>query len=298
MIFGTRIGSKKINIQNICKKLYGKSKALELLKKTGPKKLYVCDKNENTLTLSTKAWKNLRNKNLKNIQTLYYVTETPVKKFPGNGFLFASENGISENIQIVDINSGCTGFVDALIMSLSSKKKSIIICSEAYSKNNKIFNRSVSTLFSDGASAFIADLSKLKLLDSSFGFSKHTYNDLACNIDSNISMDGKKVYDFVSTKVLPSLIKILKKNYDKKIHRIYIHQGSKFVVNFLREKLKGYCKHIPSNISDKGNFVSATIPILISEDLKKKPIKFNENILLCSFGVGLAYSFAIVKVNK
>ena len=298
MIFGTSTGSKKINIESTCKKLFGKSKASELLKKTGPKKLLACNKNENTLTLSSKAWKNLRNKNLKNIQTLYYVTETPVKKFPGNGYLFASENNINENIQIVDINSGCTGFVDALTMSLSSQKKSIIICSEAYSKNIKIFSRSVSTLFSDGASAFITDLSKLKLLDSSHGFLKNTYDDLACNINSDISMDGKKVYDFVSTRVLPSLIKILKKNYDKKIHRIYIHQGSKFVVKFLKEKLKSYCKHIPSNISDKGNFVSATIPILISQDLKKKPIKFNENILLCGFGVGLAYSHAIIQVNK
>ena len=298
MIFGQAKGSKKVNIDTICNKLFGKNKTRELLSKTGPKKLFICSKDENTLTLSNKAWKNLRKKNLKNIETLFYVTETPVKKFPGNGFLFASKNKLNKNIQVIDINSGCTGFVDALTLSLSTQKKTIIICSEAYSKNSKIFNRSVTTLFSDGASAFIPNLNQLKLLDSVFGYKNNSYNDLACNNNSNIVMDGKKVYDFVCTDVLPSLITMLKKNRHKKIHRIYIHQGSKFVVKFLQDKLKSFSKHIPSNIEKKGNFVSATLPILISDDIKKHPIKDKENIVICGFGVGLAYSFAIIEVNK
>lgn len=298
MIFGEAIGSKLINIEKICIKHLGKNKTRELLNKTGPKKLFACSKDENTLTLSNKAWKNLKKKDLKNIQVLIYVTETPVKQFPGNGFLFASSNKLNKNIQIVDINSGCTGFVDALTLSLSLQKKTIIICSEAYSKNSKIFNRSVTTLFSDGASAFIPDLKKLKLVDSAFGYKNNTYNDLACDISSNILMDGKKVYDFVSSEMLPALINMLKKNKNRKLDRIYIHQGSKFVVTFLQNKLKTYCNHIPSNIEKTGNFVSATLPILISGDLKKKPLKNKENIVLCGFGVGLAYSFAIIEVNR
>jgi 3-oxoacyl-[acyl-carrier-protein] synthase III len=298
MIFGEAKGSKIINIEKTCIKFFGKKKTKELLNKTGPKKLFVCSKDENTLTLSNKAWDNLKKKKLKNIQALFYVTETPVKQFPGNGFLFASKNKLNKNMQVIDINSGCTGFVDALTLSLSSQKRAIIICSEAYSKSSKIFNRSVTTLFSDGASAFIPDLKKIKLVDSAFGFKNDTYNDLACDVNSNILMDGKKVYDFVSTEVLPSLIKMLKKNKNRRFHRIYIHQGSKFVVKFLQDKLKSYCSHIPSNIEKTGNFVSATLPILISGDLKKKPLKNKENIVLCGFGVGLAYSFAIVEVNK
>jgi len=298
MIFGEAIGSKIINIEKTCAKLFGKSKTKELLDKTGPKKLFICNKDEDTLTLSNKAWKNLKKKNLNNIQTLFYVTETPVKQFPGNGFLFASKNKLDENIQVIDFNSGCTGFVDALTLSLSSKKKTIIVCTEAYSKSSKIFNRSVTTLFSDGASAFIPDLKQLKLVDSAFGYKKNTYNDLVCDINSNILMDGKKVYDFVSTEVFPSLIKMLKKNKNIKFDRIYIHQGSRFVVKFLQEKLKYYSNHIPSNIEKTGNFVSATLPILISGDIKKKPFKHKENIVLCGFGVGLAYSFAIIEVNK
>ena len=298
MIFGQAFGKKKINIERISQKKYGKKITKKLLNKTGPEKLYICNKKENTFTLSNKAWKNLTKKNLNNIQNLFYVTETPIKQFPGNGFLFASKNKLNENIQIFDINSGCTGFVDALVLALSNKKKSIIICSETYSKANKNFNRSVSTLFSDGASAVILDPKNYKLIDSSFGFKRDTYDDLRCNLNSEIFMDGKKVFNFVSSEVYPALIRMFKKNKTIKFDRIYLHQGSKFVVNFLKNKLKSFSSHIPTNIERTGNLVSATLPILISQDLKKKPLKNKEILVLCGFGVGLAYSFAIIEINK
>ena len=127
MIFGEAKGSKIINIEKTIIKIFGKNKSKVFLGKTGPKKLFECDKDENTLTLSNKAWKNLKKKDLKNIEALFYVTETPVKQFPGNGFLFASDNKLNQNIQIIDINSGCTGFVDALTLSLSSQKKKLLL---------------------------------------------------------------------------------------------------------------------------------------------------------------------------
>jgi 3-oxoacyl-[acyl-carrier-protein] synthase-3 len=153
-------------------------------------------------------------------------------------------------------------------------------------------------LFSDGSSAFIPNLKEMKIIDSSFGYKKNSYEHLECNIEKNINMDGKKVYDFVSTDVYPALIKILKKNKNKKIDRIYIHQGSKFVVDFLKEKLKKFCNNIPTNIEKAGNFVSATIPMLISQDIKKEPFGNKENIILCGFGVGLAYSILVLEINK
>ncbi len=298
MIFGEAIGSKKINMERLCIKKYGIKKAKQLILKTGPKKIFLCNNYEDTLTLSKIAWNNLKKKDLNKIQILFYVTETPVKKFPGNGFLFASINKLEKDIQIIDINSGCTGFVDALSLSLSLKKKSIIICSEAYSKNNINFNRSISPIFSDGAAAFIPNLKQIKLIDSEFGYKKNTFDDLQCGLNSNIKMDGKKVYDFVSSEVYPAILRLIKRNKKKKIHRIFIHQGSKFVVDFFKKKLIHLCQEIPSNIEKNGNFVSATIPILISQNLKKKPLKKKENIILCGFGVGLAYSMIFLEINK
>ena len=50
MIFGTAIGSKIFNVEKICVKKFGVSKTKQLMKRTGPKKLYICGKNEDTLS--------------------------------------------------------------------------------------------------------------------------------------------------------------------------------------------------------------------------------------------------------
>jgi len=300
MIFGLAIGSKIFNVEKFCKKKFGIKKTNQLIEKTGPKKLYICKRNEDSLSLSLKACKNLKKKlptNFKDIGQILYVTENPVKKFPGNGFQLATQIKIKKNISIIDINSGCTGFVDALGIALELKKNSLIVCSEVYSKNISKFDRSISTLFSDGAAAYVLDHNKVKLVRKLSGFIENTVDNLSCNYGDDIVMNGREVYDFTISKVMPNLISFIKKS-KRKINRIYLHQGSKIVIENFKEKLKKYCKHIPENISKKGNLVSATIPHLISEDLIKKPLKDKELILLCGFGVGLSYSMILIEVNK
>ena len=98
------------------------------------------------------------------------------------------------------------------------------------------------------------------------------------------------------TSVIPNLISFVKKS-KRTIDRMYFHQGSKIVTKNFKTKLSKYCKHIPENISLKGNLVSATIPHLINDDLIKRPLKNEEIILLCGFGVGLAYSIILLKVK-
>ena len=50
-----------------------------------------------------------------------------------------------------------------------------------------------------------------------------------------------------------------------------------------------------SNVKDIGNTVSSTIPIMIIDDLKKKKIKKNKNIMIIGFGVGYSLSGGIFK---
>jgi hypothetical protein len=59
---GIALGSKVFNVKKICEKKFGKKKTLEIIKKTGPIKTFQCTKNEDTLTLSLRAWKDLKKK--------------------------------------------------------------------------------------------------------------------------------------------------------------------------------------------------------------------------------------------
>jgi 3-oxoacyl-[acyl-carrier-protein] synthase-3 len=302
-IFGKKIGialgSKIINVRKICKAKFGKEKTSEIIKKTGPNKTFHCSTHEDTLTLSLRAWKNFKKKNksikINNIKNLIYVTETNRLIFPGNGYLFSSMINLKEETNIYDLNAGCTGFVDALKIASKLNGNTLIVCSDAYSKKMPNFERSISTLFSDGASIFFFEKEKILVLKEISIFKKNSFSDLFCS-KNHIEMNGKKVYDFVVSHVLPKIDIFLKRN--KLVKKIFFHQASRVVVDYIKNKFEKNTIEIPSNLIRRGNTVSATIPILIYDHAKKSDLKVNDTIMLVGFGVGLAMSAITLRLIK
>lgn len=285
-------GSNKINVENTCKNIYGNKIAKNIIQNTGPKNLYICNNKEDSLTLSVTAFKKLlkKNQNLK-FKNLIYVTENNVRKYPGNSFLFASLCNLEEDISLFDINSGCTGFVDAIKIADSLDNNSLIVCSETYSKNIKKFERNISTLFSDAASVFFYDKKKFKVLKSLNCYKKNTYQLLSSKINK-LEMDGREVFNFVRTIVRPSLTDYLKK-IKKPVKTIFLHQASKVVLNYF-DSYYSNKYHLPKNIEKRGNSVSATIPVLLYDNFKD----FRNTVILCGFGVGLSLSIITLKISK
>ena len=285
-------GSNKINIEKKCKTILGRKITKTILENTGPKNLYVCNNKEDSLSLSIKAYNKLlkKNRNLK-FDNLIYVTENNVRKYPGNSFLFASLCNLDENINLIDVNSGCTGFVDALKIADKLDKNSLIVCSETYSKNIKNFERNISTLFSDAASVFLYDKKKFKILKSLNIYKKNTYQLLSTK-NNKLEMDGGKVFNFVRTVVRPSLTNYLK-NIKSPIKTIFLHQASKVVLKYF-DSYYSNKYHLPKNIEKRGNSVSATIPVLIYDNYKD----FKNTVILCGFGVGLSLSIVTLKIKK
>ena len=95
-----------------------------------------------------------------------------------------------------------------------------------------------------------------------------------------------ETYDAIVSNVL---------SQEDDVDRGYFHQGSLFVVETIKTKLGKYIKTIPTNIIERGNSVSATLPILINDDTNNNPIKSGEKILISGFGVGLALSTCILE---
>lgn len=296
---GVAIAKKSINVKKICEKKFGIKKTLEIINRTGPTKIFQCEKDEDTLTLSLKAWFNFKRKNknvqIKDIKNLIYVTETNRLSFPGNGYLFSSMINLNKEVNIYDLNSGCTGFVDALKIAGKLNGDTLIVCSETYSKNIPYFQRSISTLFSDGASIFLFRNKHFSILDTISIFKKNSFLDLSCS-KNKINMDGKKVFDFVVSYVLPKIENFLKKN--KKIKIIFFHQASKVVCDYIKKKFRDKKIIIPFNLMLRGNTVSATIPILINDYTKNTNLKINDKILLVGFGVGLTMTAILLKLKN
>ena len=109
-------------------------------------------------------------------------------------------------------------------------------------------------------------------------------------------MKGADVFNFCTSTVFPSLENFINEN-KVKVSKIYIHQASSLVINFVRSKFFDNKILVPSNIMKIGNTVSSSIPILIYDDLKNNNIKKGSYLILCSFGVGLAFNIMLIKYN-
>lgn len=292
---GSAFGSKQIHTKTLLKNEGIEDNLAEkIVEKTGAENIFRCSDEENSLSLSFKAYNNLTNIESAEFKNLIYVTENSILNFPGNAFLFSSEKNINENTKLYDINAGCSGFVDALNIGRSLDGNTLIICSETYSKGIKSFNRSISPIFSDGSTAFFLDKKKLHVEDIISGFKRDSFKDLCKSGDNDILMNGPSVFSFASSKVLVNLESFINKHSNKNIKKIYLHQGSGLVCDFFKKKLEKYNIDIPSNIKERGNSVSSTIPILIQDD--NYNFKKNDYFIVCGFGVGLNFSIGLVHI--
>jgi 3-oxoacyl-[acyl-carrier-protein] synthase-3 len=300
MIVEWSLGSKKVDIKKLVIENLGEDKGRQLLEKTGPKFLQHADENENSLSLGVSALKKLldklseKNVDLNSLASLISVSESPKKQIPGNSFDYISLCNLPNHIFPVDINAGCTGFVDALRIANSLKKPSIIVTSETYSKRINGFERNITPIFADGASATYFNPDQWTVLYESSTIRKNTSTAISCTNSLGLKMNGPEVVDFVMGEVVTDLEKVIKKYQPS---YVFAHQGSKFVVDFMKNKLSNDKVLFPENISEVGNTVSSTIPILFYQVTKISELKPKTRILFTGFGVGLSHSVMLLEVN-
>lgn len=282
----------KIQQNNIIEKEL-KLKKNSIKKLTGISKRFIASKNQNSESLALKVCKKLKPSETRKITHIISVTNTPSIKFPGISNYVSSSLNI-ENVFCINLNSGCTGYVDAItlaygIISNDIKSKVLIVTTDTYSKFINKKNRSIRPLFSDGASVSIIKYKKngFKLLARKNLNISNTQGDLIFEKDE-INMNGPAVVSLALKHVIPKI-----KKYSKDIDGLFLHQPGKIVMNLIKSTLSKKI-FIPTNYEKYGNLVSTSIPVLISENIKK--LRKNKKILLCGFGVGLSVS--ILKLGR
>ncbi|MDC0417234.1 hypothetical protein OAL74_02160 [Candidatus Pelagibacter sp.] len=269
-----------------------KLKKNSLKRLTGINKRYISGQKETSEKLAIKACKNLKKKEIKNLSHIISITNTPSIKFPGISN-FISSFLKKENVHCLNLNSGCTGYVDGLILAYeiiknNKKSKILIITSDTYSKFIKKNNRNIRPLFSDGASASIIEYKKegFKLKKKITINSNKSQNNLILN-KTFIEMNGPALVSFAIKNVIPELAKTT-----KNANTAYVHQAGKVVSNIIKNNLKNL--FIPTNYGKYGNLVSTSIPVLIKENFNR--FKKDKKIVICGFGVGL--SMSLIQLTK
>ena len=266
----------------------GVERPISFIEKTGPSHLKHAGPEEDTLSLGLASSYKLAQfypELSKRVDTLISVTESPALLFPGNSSTLASCLRLAESTLLLDLNAGCTGFVDAVSLSFKIKTPTLIVCSETYSKHDKNQNRATRCLFSDASAATFFDPSKFELVYEDFVFKKNTSSAICLDKFETLVMDGTTVFQFLNTHVVLLIEKALKKHPD--ITKLFCHQGSALVVSRITSLFSRPGLNIASNITNRGNSVSSTLPILVEDTHEESPVTTDDLILLVGFGVGL-----------
>jgi len=298
MIKGSyQFASKKVDLANNANlKNYE-----ELFKKTGIKYIYRSTENETSLTLGESASKKLLANINEKVESLIFVTQSPVSTIPSSGCLLHKKLNLQNDCFVLDVIQGCSGFPYALSVAVNLLKNKqfkncLIVTSETYTKYIDEKDKVSMPLFSDAASAIFINQNSLPKMHSSYFLTDGNGADNLCIIkdknEKKLFMHGAKVFTFTAEKV-PEATHILLEKAKLKIQDIKLfifHQASSVVLSTIKDRLKIPNEKFYTNLENIGNTVSSTIPIALIMANKEKKILSNEPILIMGFGVG--YSLA------
>ncbi len=187
----------------------------------------------------------------------------------------------------------------------------LLITAETYSKYIDPTDRSLRTIFGDGAAATLVESSDEPSLGSFvFGTDGRGANTLLVTEGgarpkanaiqprkrkrwpSVLYMDGPELVKF-SLDVVPPLIDgvLAGAKWTRDDVDLYLlHQATLFMLDHLRERLSLDCQHTPEALERCGNTVSSTIPILIRDLRQSGRLKPGKQTIMIGFGVGLSWA--------
>lgn len=257
------------------------------------------------------------------IDFLILCTQTPDYLLPTTACLLQNRLGLPTSCGALDINLGCSGYIYGLalakgLIEAGIRKNVLLLTADTYSKLINPHDRSVRTLFGDGASATLiaakdgpSALGPFVLGTDGAGAANlivpaggmrlpHSpasaveTEDSSGNIRSQdeLFMDGAEIMQFTLSsvpRVMGELLESAGKTLDDIDHVIF-HQANLFMLQALRKKIKIPAEKFIIELDTVGNTVSSTIPIAIARARASGRIQPGDTALLLGFGVG--YSWA------
>lgn len=253
----------------------------------------------------------------KEIDMIVLATISPDFFMPSTANLVQAELGL-DDIPSFDVTAGCTGFVYALQIAdqfIKSKqsKTVLVIGVEVLSKVVDWSDRNTCVLFGDGAGAVILKSSSQEGIICTYTGSqgdlkelltlpavplKNPFLDVPNNNGrpSNISMNGKEIFQFAIRIMIKSISQVLNKSNLSidDIDYIVPHQANIRIIDYVARKLKVERGKFIINLDHFGNTSSASVPLALDEAYKKKTFRPGDRIIMVAFGGGLTWGSALL----
>jgi 3-oxoacyl-[acyl-carrier-protein] synthase-3 len=298
----------------------------KIMDKVGVNKRHVAAPHETATDLAIAAAQKLFNQgiNKESIDYILFCTQSPDYFLPASACLIQNQLGLSKETGALDFNQGCSGFIYGLSLAkglvvAGIAKNVLLLTAETYNKRLHPKDKGNRTIFGDAASATLisnegfAEIGEFNLGTDGSGSENlivktggARFPEKTCVVewDENnnpvspdyIYMNGSEIFSFTLEVVRPLVKNTLEKNRIEKdeIDLFIFHQANKYMLDFLRKKLKIDEKNFYLCLSEVGNTVSSTIPIAICEALKDGALQKGMKTLLAGFGVGYSWGGCVI----
>jgi 3-oxoacyl-[acyl-carrier-protein] synthase-3 len=261
------------------------------------------------------------------IDAIIFLTQTPDFILPKTSTIIQNKLNLREDVFVLDINDGCSGFIYGLITAFkfcsSDLKKVLLMMGETPSKIVNKKDKSANLLFGDGGACIAIEYNENENIEflsngvDGTGFESIIIKEggfrNVVNADSlndiiisdgitrnslNLQMNGEDVFLFGISKVPKEInnfllhYSVLPNDFDYFI----MHQANLKMNSMISKKLKISDDKVLYSIAEYGNTSSLSIPLSITHNsnlLLNKNIK----ILCCGFGVGLSWGTALINLN-
>src|SRR6266478_9997523 len=257
------------------------------------------------------------------IDFLLFCTQSPDYFTPTSACVMQDRLGLKTDCGAIDINQGCSGYIYGLALAKSlveagTAQTVLLVTADTYTKFINRRDRSLLTLFGDGAAATLvraveADselVGPFVLGTDGRGASQIIVKagGLRCpptaetaveredqsgnwRSDQNLFMDGADVFGFALKTVPQAMSELLEKSELslEQIDFFIPHQANKFVLERLRAKLNFPAEKFWIDMEQSGNTVSSTIPIALERAIRQQRVKQGDRVALIGFGVGYSW---------
>jgi 3-oxoacyl-[acyl-carrier-protein] synthase-3 len=246
-------------------------------------------------------------------------TFTPDMPFPSTGCFLQAKLGATNAVGF-DLQATCSGFLyalsvaDAYIKS-GRYKKVLVVGVDLLSRFLNWEDRSTCVLFGDGAGAVIMEPTEedTGLIDVEIGsdgrLAEILYipgggsrypasEDTVREHKHCIHMVGSEVFK-VAVKTMERIsVEILEKNGidPSEVDYIVPHQANFRIIQAVANRLNMPMDKVIVNLDKYGNTSAGTIPIALDEAMRAGQLKRGDLVLMASFGGGLTWASAIIRL--
>ena len=288
--------------------------------KTGIDSRRIAAPGETTSDLATAAAQRLLDEQGVDPATIDYLivcTQTPDFLMPATSLLVHHRLGLRASAGATDISHGCSGYVYALglasaLIDAGQARTVLVVTTDTYSRLINEADKSVRTLFGDGAAATLVVESERPGIHSfvygsdgggaealvvpggglgdpaRFPAADPARRGLEPN-GYDLYMDGTAVFNF-AIRVVPETVRTVleRAGWTKdSVDRWVLHQANAFMLSHLRRKLGVPEDRFVVELAETGNTVSSSIPLAIEAAGVGTP---GTRSVLVGFGVGLSWA--------